>query len=280
MKSSSKPVNQEDDNEEVECIEGPSKKRCCHRMNLARTGQAGNTTVTHPHHPWKQFLRAVIYHGSVAPRKQRAGLSLKEGINSALERFDVRTMWPSTVTAMANALTAVRLLLVIPFAVFMTYGDLRHAVFALLTIVVALATDFLDGPIARRTGTTSALGRTFDHTSDFLFVTCGLSAGALRGAFPWILPILIAAAFAQYVIDSYLVHGLSSLRKSQLGRYNGILYFVPLFMDILIRMGLHFLHPLLTLLVWVLVLSTLVSIGQRLMFKRVLKELPSRPPEK
>ena len=181
---------------------------------------------------------------------------------------------------MANALTAIRLLLVIPFAFFMARGDLRHAVFALLAMVVALATDFLDGPIARRTGTVSAFGRTFDHTSDFLFVTCGLFAGALRGAFPWILPILITAAFAQYVIDSYGVHGQSSLRPSQLGRYNGILYFVPLCMDILIRMGLGFLHPWLTLLVWMLVLSTLVSMGQRLMFSRILKELPSRPPEK
>lgn len=181
---------------------------------------------------------------------------------------------------MANALTAVRLLLVFPFVFFMASGDLRHAVFALLVMVVALATDFLDGPIARRTGTVSAVGRTLDHTSDFLFVTSGLFAGALRGAFPWILPIVITAAFAQYVIDSYWVHGQSSLRPSQLGRYNGILYFVPLCLDILTRMGLHFLHPLLSLLVWMLVLSTLVSMGQRLMFRRILKELPSRPPEK
>src|ERR1035441_8257014 len=107
---------------------------------------------------------------------------------------------------MANALTALRLLLVIPFAFFMARGDLRHAVLALLAMVLALATDFLDGAIARRTGTASALGGTFDHTSDFLFVTCGLFAGALRGAFPWILPILITAAFAQYVIDSYWIH--------------------------------------------------------------------------
>jgi CDP-diacylglycerol---glycerol-3-phosphate 3-phosphatidyltransferase len=181
---------------------------------------------------------------------------------------------------MANAITAVRLFLVIPFAFFMAEGDVRHAAFALLTTAVAVATDNLDGPIARRTGTVSALGGSFDHTADFLFVTCGLFAGALRGAFPWVLPILIVAAFAQYVIDSYWVHGQGRLRKSQLGRYNGILYFVPLFMDIFIRMGLRFLHPLLTLLVWMLVVSTLVSMGQRLMFGGVFKKLPSRPPEK
>ncbi len=45
------------------------------------------------------------------------------------------------------------------------------------------------GPIARRRGTVTALSGTFDHTSDFLFVTSGMFAGALRGAFPWILPL-------------------------------------------------------------------------------------------
>ena len=141
---------------------------------------------------------------------------------------------------MANALTAVRLLLVFPFAFFMAQGDRRSAIFALLAWVVALITDFLDGPIARRRGTVTAWSGTFDHTTDFLFVTSGLFAGALRGAFPWILPVLITAAFAQYVIDSYWIHRHTKLRGSKLGRYNGMLYFVPTCMDILIRMGLAF----------------------------------------
>jgi CDP-diacylglycerol--glycerol-3-phosphate 3-phosphatidyltransferase len=181
---------------------------------------------------------------------------------------------------MANALTAGRLLLVLPFAFFMAKGDRGAAISALAIWVVALTTDFLDGPIARRTGTVTAFSGTFDHTSDFLFVTSGLYAGALRGAFPWILPFLITAAFAQYFIDSYWVHRHAKLRGSKLGRYNGILYFVPSIMDILIRLGLRFLEPLLTILVWLLVLSTLLSMGQRLMFRRLPEQLPSRPPEK
>ena len=180
---------------------------------------------------------------------------------------------------MANALTAVRLLLVLPFA-FLAKGDQRSAIFALLVWAVALITDFLDGPIARRRGTVTALSGTFDHTSDFLFVTCGLFAGALRGAFPWILPVLITAAFTQYFIDSYWIHRRAKLRGSKLGRYNGMLYFVPSCMDILVRLGLRFLEPLLIILVWLLVLSTLVSIGQRLMVRNLPEQLPSRPPQK
>jgi len=181
---------------------------------------------------------------------------------------------------MANALTAVRLLLVIPFAFFMARGDARSAVFALVVWAVALLTDFLDGPIARRRGTMTALSGTFDHASDFLFVTSGIFAGAVRGAFPWILPILITAAFAQYVIDSYWIHRRTKLRGSKLGRYNGMLYFVPTCMDILSRLGAHFLKPMLTILVWTLVLSTLASIGQRLMFRRLPEHLPTGSAQK
>jgi len=181
---------------------------------------------------------------------------------------------------MANVLTAVRLFLVLPFVFFMAKGDQRSAIFALVVWVMTLTSDFLDGPIARRTGTVTAFSGTFDHTSDFLFVAGGLFAGALRGAFPWILPVLITLAFAQYVIDSYWVHRQTKLRGSKLGRYNGMFYFVPACMEILIRLGLRFMQPMLTVLVWLLVLSTLVSIGQRLLSRTLPEQFPRRPPQK
>jgi CDP-diacylglycerol--glycerol-3-phosphate 3-phosphatidyltransferase len=182
---------------------------------------------------------------------------------------------------MANALTALRLLLVIPFAVLMTRSDQRSAVFALIVWVVALATDFADGPIARRHGTVTPLGGAFDHTSDFLFVVSGIFAGASRDAFPWILPVCITAAFLQYAIDSYWLHRQIKFRGSKLGRYNGMLYFVPALVDILIRLGARLLRPLLTILVWALVVSTLVSMVQRFVFSRLAAEnLASGAPQK
>ena len=181
---------------------------------------------------------------------------------------------------MANALTAIRLLLVVPFALWMVHGDVRSAIFALFVWVMALATDFLDGPIARRRGTVTAWSGTFDHTTDFLFVTSGFFAGAVRGVFPWILPVLIVAAFSQYFIDSYWIHRQAKLRGSKLGRYNGMLYFVPPCVEILVRLGISWFQPLLTMLVWALVLSTLVSMGQRLLLSRLPEHLPARSPEK
>jgi CDP-diacylglycerol---glycerol-3-phosphate 3-phosphatidyltransferase len=181
---------------------------------------------------------------------------------------------------MANALTTLRLALVLPFVFFMATGDSRSAAVALIIWLVALTTDLLDGPIARRRGTVSAIGRTFDHTADFLFVTSGISAGAWRGAFPWLLPICITAAFAQYAIDSYWIHPRAGLRSSKLGRYNGMLYFAPTCMDALIRLGVVILRPLLTVLVWVLVVSTIVSMLQRLTYRRLSEDLASRSPQK
>lgn len=180
---------------------------------------------------------------------------------------------------MANALTTLRLVLVLPFAFFMAKGDSRSAATALIIWLTALATDLLDGPIARRRGAVRAIGRTFDHATDFLFVTSGISAGAWRGAFPWILPICITAAFAQYVIDSYCTHLRAGLRASELGRYNGMLYFAPPCMDALIRLGVGVLRPLLRVLVWVLVVSTVVSMLQRLTYRRLSEDLARRSPQ-
>jgi CDP-diacylglycerol---glycerol-3-phosphate 3-phosphatidyltransferase len=182
--------------------------------------------------------------------------------------------------SLANAVTAIRFLLIVPFATLMASGEKRTAAVALLVYVVALASDFADGPLARRNGTVSAIGGTFDHTTDFLFVTSAVFAGAARGAFPWILPSLIVVAFVQYFVDSYCVARRGSLRRSKLGRYNGILYFVPPCVEIMIRLGAKALQPLLTVLVWTLVASTVISIGQRLFFSLAAKELPSSPPQK
>ena len=165
---------------------------------------------------------------------------------------------------MAHALTAVRLLLTVPIGLLMASGDDRAPVAAACALIVAIATDLLDGPVARRSGTASAFGGVFDHTTDCLFVVCGLAGGVTRGAFPWLLPTLVAAAFAQYLVDSYWLHRHRRLRGSRLGRYNGILYFVPLCGDTLVRLGLEFLRPAVLLVCWLLVLSTVVSMTQRL----------------
>ena len=128
----------------------------------------------------------------------------------------------------AHALTAVRLLLVLPTSVaFARPGFLDPRILFVL-LWAAIATDVGDGKVARMTGTASARGQLFDHVTDFVFVTAGLTGAALAGLVTPMLPVLITIAFSQYVLDSYWKGRQKQLRMSAIGRWNGILYFVPL----------------------------------------------------
>ena len=129
---------------------------------------------------------------------------------------------------MAHALTAVRLGLVLPVAWAFAQPALLapHILFAL--VCLAIATDYADGKVARMTGTSSPHGQLFDHATDFVFVTTGLAGAAVAGHVTLILPPLIVVAFGQYVLDSYYLYRQKQLRMSAIGRWNGVLYFVPL----------------------------------------------------
>ena len=161
----------------------------------------------------------------------------------------------------ANALTALRLvcgpLLVVALLE-------RAALAAALLFWVAVATDLLDGRVARRFGESSALGGFLDHVTDAAFVSLGLAALVLRGEAPWLLPLLVALAFLQYTLDSRVIEG-AALRASALGRWNGIAYFVPVG-TVVVRDALGLAWPgrgLLLALGWLLVASTLLSMADR-----------------
>jgi phosphatidylglycerophosphate synthase len=169
---------------------------------------------------------------------------------------------------MANLLTGLRLLLAVPAAMAFALPDFLSAPGLLLLLAVAIESDFLDGIMARRRGTASPRGQLFDHTTDFLFVTSGLIGAAIAGQIMLALPILIAVAFLQYVLDSYFLHREKRLRMSFLGRWNGILYFVPLVVIAVSR--LEFLADvadlfsgLIVVVTYVLALSTVASIIDR-----------------
>src|SRR4051794_1933213 len=123
---------------------------------------------------------------------------------------------------MAHAITSLRLLAVAPAAwAFSRPGSAPGWLLAVL-VVVAIASDYVDGIVARRTGSASPAGMLFDHTTDCLFVTAGLAGASTAGLIPMILPVLVPVAFVQYVLDSYFLHRQRQLRMSTLGRWNGI----------------------------------------------------------
>ncbi len=180
---------------------------------------------------------------------------------------------------LAHCLTGIRLLLVVPTALAFARPGLVPPWVLLLFLLTAIASDVLDGKVARRHGTASAAGMMFDHGTDFLFVTASLAGAAYAGLVtPWLAP-LIVIAFSQYVLDSRFLHRQKHLRMSFIGRWNGILYFVPLVVLALARLelpglgqeALAMLQGLLASVgywfAWGLVLSTGVSIVDRALAK-------------
>lgn len=129
---------------------------------------------------------------------------------------------------------------------------------------LAVASDWSDGRLARARGESSRLGGLLDHASDACLVSAGLAMLAADGRVTSWLPALVVVAFAQYVVDSRWLAG-RPLRASRLGRWNGILYFVPLG-AVVTREALSLAWPsdrAVALLAWGLVASTVVSIADR-----------------
>ncbi len=164
----------------------------------------------------------------------------------------------------ANGLTALRLLAA-PFCAWgAATGQWR---LALTLFVLAVLSDLLDGMAARRFGQVTASGGFFDHATDCTFVTATLAGLAAAGWAPWLLVVLIPSAFLQYTFDSGVLAG-HTLRTNALGKTNGIGYFV-LPGTIIGReaFGFEWLPlALVDALAWILVATTLASMGERLLF--------------
>jgi phosphatidylglycerophosphate synthase len=169
---------------------------------------------------------------------------------------------PQRWLTLSNGLTSLRLIAA-PFFYWLIVSQVWWA--ACLIFWLAVASDFVDGRLARARGETSAFGGLLDHGSDASFVTLGQSALVAAGWAPLLLPILIVAAFVQYVFDSRILAG-RELRTSFIGRWNGIFYFFPPGV-IVTREALGLAVPpdeIVLGFCWVLVVSTLISMGDRL----------------
>ncbi|HEV7709292.1 MAG TPA: CDP-diacylglycerol--glycerol-3-phosphate 3-phosphatidyltransferase [Asanoa sp.] len=96
----------------------------------------------------------------------------------------------------ANALTALRLLLVPVFVALVVTSQLEHAgwrIAATLTFGVASATDLVDGWIARRYGLVTSLGKVADPIADKALTGSALVLLSWFDALPWWVTVLILA---------------------------------------------------------------------------------------
>ena len=172
-----------------------------------------------------------------------------------------------SVFSIANSLTITRLL-ISPINVWCIL-ERRFLVSGIL-FVLAVVTDVFDGVFARRQAFPSRFGGVLDHSADCLFVSSALFVLAAQGSVPIFLPILVVLAFIQYVLDSR-VFRREKLVPSKLGRWNGISYFVV----VAVVVGEHIFSFgwisnfwIRQSFSWVLIVSTILSIGERLLLLR------------
>jgi CDP-diacylglycerol--glycerol-3-phosphate 3-phosphatidyltransferase len=121
----------------------------------------------------------------------------------------------------ANALSGARLLL----AAALPYLLLRGGWPPLVAWVVASLSDYLDGPLARRRGTSSPRGAILDNVADVAFVLVGLATAAALGLVSWLVPVSIGLSAAAYALASARRRagdGAPRLARSRLGHWAGI----------------------------------------------------------
>lgn len=128
----------------------------------------------------------------------------------------------------ANLLSATRVVAAAAYAVAFRTGA-GHT--ALAIAILAAASDFIDGRLARRLGRQSPLGQWLDPSADVVFVLTALSCHAQAGAIPFYIPLLIALSFAWYAIDSWIARGSSAGPApapipSRLGHWGGVVNYI------------------------------------------------------
>jgi cardiolipin synthase len=121
------------------------------------------------------------------------------------------------VLTLPNVLSFLRIALIPVFVVLIVDRDTTFG--GLLLFGVVLATDWVDGAIARATGQVSELGKLLDPVSDRLAIAAGLVALVARDAFPLWAALLILVRDALMLVAGL---ALLSVRRIRLDvRYLG-----------------------------------------------------------
>ena len=122
---------------------------------------------------------------------------------------------------MANALSGARLLLAAALPYLLVHGGWP----SLLAWTVASLSDYFDGPLARRRGTSSPRGAILDNVADIAFVLAGLATAAALALVTWVVPLSIALSAGSYAAASARRRtgsGAPRLARSALGHWAGV----------------------------------------------------------
>jgi len=103
----------------------------------------------------------------------------------------------------SNQLSLFRLALVGPTVYYLLHDDRSRK--ALLLLALGMATDAVDGPIARRRGEVSNLGKVIDPIADKLTLDAVAVVLSMRRGFPWWVTNLLLVRDAGIVAGSVLI---------------------------------------------------------------------------
>jgi len=131
------------------------------------------------------------------------------------------------------------------------------------------ASDYFDGPLARRAGRASERGRFWDNWADIAFLEGTFVTAVALGVVGWWVPAAVGLSFGWYALDSWWrTRGAArrSLVASRLGHLGGVANYV--FAGVLTyneALGLHLLPPAVVLALSLLVpVYSLAAIAARL----------------
>jgi cardiolipin synthase len=141
------------------------------------------------------------------------------GVEQEPRRGEVRDEPPPGPANLANALTALRLVLAPVFLVLYVGGDRLRA---LAAFAAAAATDLLDGLVARVLRQQTRLGAFLDPIADKLLAACALVALAATGRLPlWLPALVVSRDLAQLVGAAFLrtIHHPVPVAPTRIGKY-------------------------------------------------------------
>ncbi|MHB9053187.1 MAG: CDP-alcohol phosphatidyltransferase family protein [Thermoleophilia bacterium] len=123
------------------------------------------------------------------------------------------------MATLANLLTLLRILAVPAIVVLVLQSGDGSSTAATIIFAAAAFTDFLDGRIARSTGTVTEFGRIFDPLADRIFISCTIAALTIAGKLP-ILGVALVVGRDIFMILGYKFLGSRGmkLRVSFLGK--------------------------------------------------------------
>jgi cardiolipin synthase len=110
----------------------------------------------------------------------------------------------SAILTVPNILSLTRIVMIPVFFLLIVGGT--HDMAGILVFAAVVSTDWVDGYIARRTGTVSELGKILDPTADRLVIAAGLIALVVRGAFPlWAAVLIFVRDIAVLIVGVVLL---------------------------------------------------------------------------